>query len=577
MVAVARRSMVFRAVSTGAVVLVAALGLLLLLAPQHAHRVVGGVAAWIDARGGGTLTLATAGPKGCYHRLGALLAEAFREQGRYKVEPLVTAGTMDNLVRVLKGEADFALAQGGPRTDPAELAEIAGIDRDDAQLVAIANLGREYVHLLAPRGSDIYTFRDLMGKRVGVGPPHSGSEALAKEVFDFFDFAPPPQPVCVDGEGLVAAFEDGRIEAAFTVYGLFAPVVETALASGYYRLLPIPEAVAVARHLPGVFAETLPHSLYGPNRALPSPDDPFPTLAVNTLLVTRRSTPPRQVYAMLERLYSADFIREARLQGLTEARGRDVAQLPLHREAQAFYRRNAPVSSDRFEIASFFLAGLVCVASTVHYLVGRRERQRIDRRRRAIAPYFKAMLDFGHAVENASSADELTGIINQMMATQRKAERAWLAGELDTEHMDNLYSVYNIRSRNAFSKIMRFQLEGLRPEPREQADSARGRWAAEGLEAERAEPWQGAASVREGCHAEPARGPGEEEPSPPGTEHDAPNPGDDTEPSAGGDGAGPVHTRRAPSGNQVGLRAISQKKGGAAVDDDEAKGQMTLF
>jgi hypothetical protein len=45
-----------------------------------------------------------------------------------------------------------------------------------------------------------------------------------------------------------------------------------------------------------------------------------------------------------------------------------------------------------------------------------------------------------------------------MMAMQRRAEKEWLEGKLDTEHMENLYAIYGIRCENAFHKMTLLQL-----------------------------------------------------------------------------------------------------------------------
>jgi len=441
-----------RGMPVAVAVAIAAVGLFLSLAPHRAQRLVQGMADLLDAHGGNRIALAAGSEGGAYFRLGTVLQDEFAQHSRYRLEPLPTAGSMDNLRRLRDGEVDVALVQGGPQMDPAGLA-------------GLATLGLEYVHVIAPADSAIQTFRDLAGKRVGVGAEQSGSEALARSIFDFFAFHDPPALVSGHAPGLEQAFLDGQIDAAFTVYGLFAPVMETLLQSGYYRLVPIPEAAALAEYVAGVKAALLPDSLYGPSRSLPPANGaPFMTLSVDTLMVAREDASPQQVRALLERLYHSDFTRRARLQHVTEASGQQVAPWPLHAAARAFYDRNAPVSSDRFEIASFFLAGVVCLASTTHYLLRQRERRHRYRQRQAIMPFFKAMMDFGQAVEKADNVEELTGLLNEMMATQRQAERAWFCGELNTEHMDNLYAVYNIRSRNAFSKISKLQWDAVTDE-----------------------------------------------------------------------------------------------------------------
>jgi len=359
---------------------------------------------------------------------------------------LDTAGSLENIGRLRSGTADFALAQGGLAEDLSGLAQVS-------------RLAPQYAHVIVPATSELNEFRQLAGLRVGVGPENGGSAVLARQVVEFYGFADPPGLVTGHGP-LEAAFADGAIDAAFLVYGLFAPAVEDLLRTGYFRLVEVGEAEALAAWQPGVTAAKLPAHLYGPGRALPAAPG-LSTLAVDTLLVTRLDHPAPPVAGVVEALYNADFRQRTRLHHITEAEGRQAFQLPLHPAARAWFARNDPVSADRFEIASFFLAGLVCVTSLVHYLLGRRQRRLSEQRRKAITPYFEFMLDMGEAAEAAHDPETLARLVHEMMAEQRRAERAWLAGRLDTEHMENLYAVYNIRTRNAYSKMLKMQIERL--------------------------------------------------------------------------------------------------------------------
>ncbi len=441
-----RRGMALRA---GSVVLLLAIllsGLLLLLAPRQARRMTATLGSGLRGDTDATLTLATAERDGAYFALGKCLAEHLEMQGYGEVSVLETAGSLENIGRLRAGTADFALIQGGLTEDLSDLAQVS-------------RLNRQYVHVLVPAASAITEFRQLAGRRLGVGPESGGSAALARQVLGFYDFDDPPTLVTNHGP-LDAAFTDGTIDAAFLVYGLFAPAMESVLETGYYRLVPLPEAEAIAAFQPGVTRAVLPAHCYGPDRTLPGSAG-LTTLAVDTLLVTRADTPARHVSAMLMALYDVNVQWRARLHRLTEAEGRITRQLPLHPAANAFFSRNDPVSSDRFEIASFFLAGLVCVTSLVHYLLGRRRHRLAEKRRKVITPFFEFMLDMGEATEAADNPETLARLVKDMMAEQRRAERAWLAGALDTEHMENLYAIYNIRTRNAYSKMHNLQLQRL--------------------------------------------------------------------------------------------------------------------
>ena len=453
------------ALPVAALLAAGALSVLLLASPERVRHWADG---FMDGDQGGTAVLSTGVEGGGYHLFGASLQSYMARRGTWRIRLESSSGSIENVQRLRDGEADLALLQGG-------------LDMEAEGLCALAAVGREYVHLIAPADSPIVSFRDTAGRRVGVGPAGSGSEALAAAIYKFFQFAAPPELVTDHDPNLEQAFRKGEIDAAFLVRSLFTPEIEQLLATGWYRLTPIPESASVARILHGVSGEALPPGLYGPDRTLPSPEDPpFQTLAVDTLLIARPDAPESLVRAVLEALYESGRPQYPRNPILSEAQGRQVDFFPLHPAANAFYHRHDPVSSDRFEIASFFLAGLVCLASTAHFFYLRWAKLRHDRRRKAIVPYFSAMLQFGEGIDTARDSNELSRLIHQMMVTQRAAERDWLEGRLDTEDMENLYAVYNIRSRNAFSKeeMLRDRHTGVRepsPAPPVRKEAPRGR------------------------------------------------------------------------------------------------------
>lgn len=436
--------------ATAAVLLtVATGGVFFVVAPYQASRMRAEFADRFYARGESPLVLATAEEGGAFHALGGVLRQHLDAFHSYDLDVRATRGSVENLNLLHEGAAQLALVQ-------------SGVASDREGLVALANLGRQYVHLVVPADSAIESFRDLAGKRIGVGVQGSGAEALAERLLDFYNFGEETTLVFDHNPDLKEAFLDGEIDAAFAVNALFDRAMEELMAAGWYRLVPVREADSIARYMPGVFAEVLPPSLYGPDRSIPPAGDLFQTLSVNTLLVCQGTLPDRQVHTMLEMIFRGDFRKAARLTSLTEASAQAELHLPLHPGAETFYNRRNPISADRFEILSFFLAGIVCLASVTHFLAGRRRAHAQSERRLAIRPYFEAMMDFGDEVEAAGSPTQLTRLVHKMMATQRGAEREWLDGRFDTEDMENLYAVYGLRCDNAFHKTFDLHLQALR-------------------------------------------------------------------------------------------------------------------
>lgn len=435
----------------GAVVLVVVFVYLLMLvaAPQLLQRLGTGLRNTFRPGSPRSISIATAGEHGHYYRIGNLIKKTMAKHRGREVRVQATQGSLDNIDRVRRGDADFALIQGGIR-------ETEDVKFD--QLTAVAGIGWQYVHILVPNHSGITSFKGLAGKRVSLGPKKSGNAALAELVFHYYPSVTGIDRVYTRTENAPADFAAEKMDALFTAYDLHAGVMEEIMKTGGYRLVPIPEAEAVAYTIPGCFAAEIPHSVYGPHRNIPKPEAaPFKTLKVKTLLITGKGMSRFVVQDVLNVLYSTKFIKQSELPELSEAAGRKVFDLPLHKAADAFYRRNDPITADKYEIGSALLAALLFIVSIVGYIMNRYKARQLLKRKENIVPYFEELLQYGKQLADIDDIDGLKKILDEMMAMQRRAEKEWLAGRLDTEHMENLYAIYGIRCANVFNKMSLLQ------------------------------------------------------------------------------------------------------------------------
>ncbi len=121
------------------------------------------------------------GPEqGNYHAVVDRLAlTAARKNGQ--LENQATSGTVDNLARLAAAtddcDAHFALVQDGvPSPDP-DLELIGRLVRTEALLI------------IGPDAASYTQFSQLKNKHIGVGPPGSGTDHLARAIFESEDFA----------------------------------------------------------------------------------------------------------------------------------------------------------------------------------------------------------------------------------------------------------------------------------------------------------------------------------------------------------------------------------------------------
>jgi TRAP-type uncharacterized transport system substrate-binding protein len=86
------------------------------------------------------------------------------------LEVIPSAGTVDNLELVRRGEVSLALVLGGSASEA-----------DRAYLLSLGSLFLEAVWVCTPRTLPIRRLNELAGKRAAVGPLGSGTQLLAKQ------------------------------------------------------------------------------------------------------------------------------------------------------------------------------------------------------------------------------------------------------------------------------------------------------------------------------------------------------------------------------------------------------------
>jgi TRAP transporter TAXI family solute receptor len=172
------------------------------------------------AGSGETLSIATGGTGGVYYPTGGGYAQVIDQfVPGYTAAVEVTNASVENVGLISRGDADFALAladtvlaayEGTGRFGPeGELPQLPNL-----RVITIAYANA--VHIITLDGSGIESLADLVGKRVSVGAPGSGTELSAETIlnangitYDDFDV----QRLSVNETA--DALRDGAIDAGF--------------------------------------------------------------------------------------------------------------------------------------------------------------------------------------------------------------------------------------------------------------------------------------------------------------------------------------------------------------------------
>jgi len=154
------------------------------------------------------ISIATGQPDGTYEALGREYQRRLRREG-LTVDLRRTAGSVENVELLRRGEIDVAFVQGGiyqPAEDP------------EQRLRGMAAIYREPLWIFY-RGKPIGDgLASLAGRRISIGAPGSGTEAVTRALFDALGLSTAGANVVrLTSSEARRALEEERIDAAFFV------------------------------------------------------------------------------------------------------------------------------------------------------------------------------------------------------------------------------------------------------------------------------------------------------------------------------------------------------------------------
>jgi TRAP transporter TAXI family solute receptor len=190
------------------------------------------------------LSIATGGTGGVYYPVGGGYAQVIDQfVDGYTASVEATNASVDNVAFISRGESDLALALAdtvlaayngtgnfGPGGNLPQLANLRALT------VAYTNA----VHIITIEGSGIDGLQDLVGKRVSVGAPGSGTEISARTMLEavgitYDDF----QVERLSANETADALRDGTIDAGFWSGGVPTGAVLSLAETRQIKLVPV--------------------------------------------------------------------------------------------------------------------------------------------------------------------------------------------------------------------------------------------------------------------------------------------------------------------------------------------------
>ncbi|QIM19737.1 TAXI family TRAP transporter solute-binding subunit [Leucobacter coleopterorum] len=288
------------------------------------------------AQSAGPQVIAGGASTGIYYAYSSGLAEQMRAAG-FDIVAEETGGSVDNLLRVGRGEAMLGFAQADTAADA-----VAGVGafKNPLPINAVARVYDEYVQLVVPATSKATQVSDLVGLRVSVGETNSGVMVIADRVLSAAGVAEDSYERREFGlHGSVAALEQGQIDAFFWVGGVPTPGIEVLSQTTPLRMIPIgPETVErMDLGRSSVYrVSDLPLGAYNTSGSVE-------TMMVPNYLVTSSKVPKELVYEATKVLFesSARVSNTVPAVALLDRRQAIfTSPVPLHPGAQKYYVRS---------------------------------------------------------------------------------------------------------------------------------------------------------------------------------------------------------------------------------------------
>jgi TRAP transporter TAXI family solute receptor len=252
-----------------------------------------------------------------------------------------TGGSVDNLLRVGRGEALLGFAQADTAADA-----VAGVGAFDAPIpiAAVARVYDEYVQVVVPASSATEQISDLTGLRVSVGETNSGVMVIADRVLSaagVVDGAFERREIGITGS--LAALERGEIDAFFWVGGVPTPGIDSLSERMSLRILSIDSGIVDGME-PGSSSvyrvSEMPLGAYGTTGTVE-------TMTVPNYLVTSSNAPEDLVYEATKVLFDSRVHLSRTVPAvalLDQRQAIFTSPVPLHPGAEEYYvrSRNSP-------------------------------------------------------------------------------------------------------------------------------------------------------------------------------------------------------------------------------------------
>lgn len=277
------------------------------------------------------MIITTGGEAGAYYAYAKRYAALLAAKG-ITLEVVKSAGSIENLDRLRKGEADVAFVQGGIHE---------GLDKEEeSDLRSLGSVSYEPVWVFYRSGHRIDKLHRLDGRRIAVGEEGSGIRGLAMQLLEANEISTSDKNlVPLAGLDAAEALQQGTIDASFIVAAQEAPVVQVMLRSPGIRVMSFSQADAYLRRFTFLSKIVLPRGVVDLVRDTPPRDTVL--LATTANVIVRDDLHPALVNLLLQAMTEVNG-KSGFFQRAGEFPGYKDQSFELSDEAKRYYKSGPP-------------------------------------------------------------------------------------------------------------------------------------------------------------------------------------------------------------------------------------------
>jgi uncharacterized protein len=289
-----------------------------------------------------SITISTGADGGAYDAAGRRIASFLESEG-VSVELINTAGSAENINRLMAGTTDVAIVQGGVGSELVPM----------GRLESLGAIFYEPLWIFSAEGTRVDDIRDLSGLRIAAGDVGSGTRVLLSILFELNGVE---DAIWVEeaGSAAAAALRSGNADVAAFMTSPDRDYIRDLVADPNISVMQMERGRAYVRLLPYLSTVILHEGVLDP--ATNIPDEDVHLIAAAAVTVVQEDLHPAIQSLLLQAMHE-DFRDGTVLSAPADFPNRHLVTFDLSSDAARYFDRGGPAFLQRY--LPFWAANLV--------------------------------------------------------------------------------------------------------------------------------------------------------------------------------------------------------------------------